>query len=348
MEFGQVFYNLTKNLVETGVFKKEPFTLVDVGCSGGISQFWRIFEPNFLAVGVDPVTAETERLNALENNPAISYMSAFMGLPDDHQFVLRRGNKPVTGNNPWNRLSAHRAAQILSAKIPESEKLPILNNWHGFKLADPVRKIGFSELVALNNLHTLDFIKIDVDGHDMDVLLSAESIIKSAPVIGLALEVDFYGSIDDTDHTFHNTDRLMRSWGFDLFDLTVRRYASSRLPQAFEFDCPAQTKFGRPYQGEALYLRDPCSWSYSPNGRIELSSAKILKLACLFELFSLPDHAAELLFENKSILDSEVSTRDLLNLLAQESQPAGSSYETYLQHFEDDPTSFYPSRLSRP
>ena len=347
MEFGilgQVFCNLTKKLVETKSFTNEPFSLIDVGCSGGLAPFWRIFEPDFLAIGVDPVVAETERLNALETNPAISYISAFVGLENDHPFILRRGTRSIIGNDPGNRLSAFRALSILQAKTPEIQRLPILNAWRSTVLADPVRTSNLSELAMEKGLRNLDFIKIDIDGHDMDALISAESIVRSAPVLGLSLEVNFIGSSVDTDHTFHNTDRLMRSWGFDLYDLTVRRYSSSKLPQAFEWNCPGQSVFGRPYQGDALYLRDPCSFSYSQSAMIELSSAKILKLACLFELFSLPDHAAELLCEYKSTLDGIVSIPDCLDLLAQESKPASPSYEEHMQRFEADPTSFYLSR----
>ena len=49
----------------------------------------------------------------------------------------------------------------------------------------------------------------------------------------------------------------MRQWGFDLFDLSLRRYSTGALPAPFEYDGPAQTIFGRPYQGDAIYLRDP-------------------------------------------------------------------------------------------
>ncbi len=346
MEFGQSFGSMTRRLVEANAFASTPFSLVDAGCSGGISPFWRIFEPTLSAVGVDPVKTETERLNSLEKNPSVSYIPAFMGLPDDHPFILRRGERAVTGRNPWDRLSAKRASDILSSRTAENEKLAVLNDWQSPEHADPIRKLHLSELASERGLDQLDFIKIDVDGHDMDVLLSAESIIKTAPVLGLTLEVDFYGSANDTDHTFHNTDRLMRSWGFELFDLTVRRYSASVLPQAFEWDCPAQTKIGRPYQGDALYLRDPCAWGYAPECKIDLSSSKMIKLASLFELFSLPDHAAELLEKFKPTLACVVTIDECLDLLAKESQPSSSTYAEHVQRFEQDPSAFYRSRLS--
>lgn len=345
MEFGQKCHSVTDHLVKSGAFRDEPFSLVDAGCSGGIARFWRIFEPYLQAVGVDPVTTETDRLNSIERNPFVIYVAAFMGLPDSHPFVKQRGANPVTGNNPWDRLSASLGAKILDKKMSEAEKLPILNEWQSTKLADPVRKLHLSELARERELACLDFIKIDIDGYDMDVLLSSEDIIKSAPVLGLALEVNFYGSTRETDHTFHNTDRVMRSLGFELFDLTVRKYSTSTLPQAYEFDCPAQTRRGRPYQGDALYMRDPCSWAYAKDNLVELTPTKLLKLACLFELFTLPDHAAELLSAYSQQLRPYVDIPALLDKLAAESEPASTTFKEHVELFESDPTAFYNSKV---
>jgi hypothetical protein len=182
----------------------------------------------------------------------------------------------------------------------------------------------------------------------MDALLSAEATVRSAPVLGLALEVNFIGSSDNTDHTFHNTDRLMRAWGFDLFDLTVRRYSAASLPQAFRMDKASATELGRPVQGDAVYLRDPCAWVYAPQTSIELDDSKILKLACLFELFNLPDHAAELLTARTATLGGRVDTSKLLDILAQESQPPSPTVAEHRARFERDPTSFYRSRVQPP
>jgi hypothetical protein len=194
-------------------------------------------------------------------------------------------------------------------------------------------------------LSDLDFIKVDVDGYDIDVILSGERITRTAPVLGYTLEVNFYGSTSDFDHTFHNTDRLMRQWGFDLFGLSMRRYSTAALPAPFQWDGPAQTVFGRPYQGDAIYLRDPMNAQTKGAPQSPpLSVFKILKLACLFECFGLPDHAAELIRENAAFLDETCNPTKLLDILAQEVDPGVQSYTQYIQKFSADPTAYYPSR----
>ena len=58
---------------------KEPFVLLDIGCSGGINPMWRIFGDRLLALGVDPNIEEVERLKAREKSTRVEYIAAFVG-----------------------------------------------------------------------------------------------------------------------------------------------------------------------------------------------------------------------------------------------------------------------------
>lgn len=340
--FSGTFSQLTRFLVEEGILEQEPFALLDVGCSGGISPFWRVFEPSFSAVGVDPLVHECERLNADESNPNVWYRAAFLGLPDDHPFIKKRGNKGPWSGNPWGRLSASAAVEILNPRTREKDKLPILNDWKSSGLTDPEMTVGVDQLVKEENFENLDFIKIDVDGNDLDVILSAEGIAQKAPVLGFTVEVNFFGSTADTDHTFHNTDRLMRQLGFDLFGLSTNQYSVAALPARFVRKGPGKTVFGRPYQGDAVYLRDPMAAGTSGAAQSPtFTPHKLLKLACLFECFGLPDHAAELIHGHKQILHSLCEPTDLLNILTKEVDSSIGSYSEYIEKFKRDPTSFY-------
>ncbi len=344
MDYTSIFTKMTQDIVKNNCLSSQPFTLLDIGCSGGISRFWRILEPALCAIGIDPVVNECERLNEKESNSNIRYIPAFVGLPDNHPFVLRRGANEPWGGNPWNRLSAQFATDILQSKIRKEDKLAILNDWKGSELASTATKIGVDELVKKENINDLDFIKVDVDGYDLDAILSAELVTRDAPVLGYTLEVNFYGSTSDTDHTFHNTDKLMREWGFDLFGLSLRRYSAAALPAPFEWNGPAQTVFGRPYQGDAVYLRDPMAGQTRGAPKCPpLSAHKLLKLACLFECFGLPDHAAELIQANSSSLSSVCDPEHLLDILAVEIDPSVKKYSEYIENFKADPTRFYRS-----
>ena len=337
MEFVSPHQPFTADVVQRGLFKDTPFSLIDVGCSGGIAPLWRVYEPHLQSVGVDPVVDECARLTAKETNPAVRYVPAFVGLPDDHPFNRERQGRSPTERNPWGRLSAAAATEILAQRVRQETKLPVLNTWQAERLAE-VKKLTLEELAAGQNLTNVDFIKIDIDGNDLQALLSAERLIRESPVLGLVLEVNYYGGTSPTEHTFHNTDRLMREWGFDLFSLTTRRYSAAALPNRFVWDCPAQTVSGRPYQGDALYLRDAIGLADSGTGPT-LTPVKLLKLACLFENFCLPDFAAELLQRHAGAMGLNLSAG--LELLTLSIRNDGVSYREHLRRFQEDPARFY-------
>jgi hypothetical protein len=345
MEYTSVFSKMTRAVIEKEILASQSFTLLDVGCSGGIAPFWRVFEPSLIALGVDPVVTECERLSADEKNSRVRYRAEFIGLQEEHPFVQKRGDNKPCGGNPWDRLSARLASDILETKTQTADRLAVLNDWRGAGLNDSKSRISVDELAREENLSGLDYIKVDIDGYDLDVILSAERCTQDSPVLGYTLEVNFYGGTADTDHTFHNTDKLMRQWGFDLFGLSLRRYSAAALPAPFEWDVPAQTVFGRPYQGDAVYLRDPMAAGTQGAPRCPaLTSQKLLKLACLFECFGLPDHAAELIRANAESLLTLCDPQELLNILAQEVDPTVASYPEYIEKFASDPTAFYRSR----
>jgi len=339
MEFTSPHQDFTSDVVRRGLLQDAPFGLIDVGCSGGIAPAWRVFEPHLQALGVDPVVDECARLAAQETNPLVRYIPAFVGLPDDHPFNRERQGRAPTERNPWARLSAAAATEILAQRVRQETKLPVLNTWQAERLAE-VKKNTLEELAAAQHFSHVDFIKIDIDGNDLQALLSAERLIREGPVLGLVLEVNYYGGTDPTEHTFHNTDRLMRAWGFDLFGLTTRRYSAAALPNRFVWDCPAQTISGRPYQGDALYLRDAIGLA-DLGGFPALAPAKLLKLACLFEIFGLPDFAAELLQRHAPAIGLDLATS--LELLTRSVRQDGIGYREHLRRFQADPTRFYLS-----
>ena len=47
----------------------EAFTVIDVGCSGGIDRIWRLFGERLRAFGFDPNVDECARLAAAETLP---------------------------------------------------------------------------------------------------------------------------------------------------------------------------------------------------------------------------------------------------------------------------------------
>jgi sulfatase maturation enzyme AslB (radical SAM superfamily) len=209
-----------------------------------------------------------------------------------------------------------------------TNNLSLTNDWGLCELTK--NHISLDDLAKKYNLEDLDFIKIDTDGADRNVLESAKNSIHNSPVLGIWIEINFIGD-QYSPNSFHAIDRTLREWGFELFDINSRKYSVASLPTPFEYDCFAQNMYGKVQQGDALYLRDPLGANSNSPKSPELSVDKLLKLACLFEIFNLPDHAAELLTGYREKFDSIIDVDENLNLLTEQVTGRKITYENYIK-----------------
>jgi Methyltransferase FkbM domain len=321
------------------------FMLLDIGCSGGIDTVWRRFGRRLRAIGIDPNLAEVERLRRAETHPGIQYVAAFAGIPADHPFARRKAGRSDWGRNPWDRLSAAHSLRAMKERRLTRAEQTAANLWPDMELADSSQPLVVPEFLLKRGIENVDFLKIDIDGKDLDVLHSFDSALGRFGVLGVGLEVNFHGSEADTDHTLHNTDRWMKAQGFELFNLTVRRYSLAALPGRYLLNVPAQTEFGRPLQGDALYMRDLGNPEYRDLAE-GLAPAKLVNLVGLFAAFDLPDCAAEIALLYRKGLGEVCDVDRILDLLAAQAQGDVEyplTYRQYIERFEgQDHPMFFP------
>lgn len=333
-------------LVSKNIFHDDPFTVIDVGCSGGIAKSWRVFGNQLRAYAVDPMLAEIESLRAQETNPNVTYHPGYIGLPADHPMVRSRGEGGTVGNNPWQRLSTAWAAELASKANDDNDTKVKHNRWPETRLADPSTLMTIGEFVRKHQIDNVDFIKLDIDGNDYYALVSSEETIASHGVIGFMLEVNYYGTDSETDHTFHNSDRFMRRHRFELLDLSIRRYSRRALPAPFVARRFAQTNWGTPLQGDAIYLRNIVD--RGENFELcQFSKNKLLKAVAICEIFGLPDCAAEVLIAYREQLSEIVNVDHLLNLLTPEFKGQKISYKEYIGLFSKTPEAFFPKQRGK-
>lgn len=331
MELLTNYHSLVRFLADQNILSGTPFRLLDIGCSGGIAEAFRLFGMHSLkAVGIDPNLNEISRLQAVEEISSIKYIPSYCGLPIDHPFVKnRKGN--WWGNNLSHRLSTTRAIDIRGKQEKTPEELTIENAWNCVHLAAEEDVVGVDEITLREFNGVIDFLKIDVDGADLAVLHSASNTLRSPELLGIHLEVNYHGTADPTDNTFHNMDRMMRQYGFELFDLTTRRYSSTALPSPFLLSYPAQTRAGRIFQGDAIYFRDLAAANAE---EVVLRPESLLKLACLFNIFGLLDCCAELLLSHQKTIEQIINVNQMLDIIVQEATGSKISYHDYIANWE--------------
>src|SRR5262249_9231507 len=245
------------------------FTLIDIGCSGGIDSVWRELGPRLHAVGIDPNVAEMERLRKAETHPGVHYVTGFAGLPPDHPLAGKAGEsmlplvdtdgETVHDRNPWPRLSTAKWLQLSNLRASSTSERMEANLWTELELADASEVIVVPDYLRAHGIDSVDFVKIDVDGNDFQILTSFDTALDAFGILGVGIEVNFFGSARATDHTLHNIDRFMKARGYELFNLTTRRYSVAALPSTYLYGSPWQTTRGRVVQGDALYARDLAS-----------------------------------------------------------------------------------------
>jgi len=325
--------------------KAEKFALLDIGCSGGIDSLWRAFEPRLRALGIDASEAECRRLAGLERNPDVAYVAAFVSTSADKPIDLSAGPAAPLIMKIRNRMSFMRTREIRDSRLQDAsaEEQFRHNAWELTGLADPGRPVVVPDLLAQRGWTDLDYLKIDIDGADFDILQTFKGRLDTLGVIAVQLEVNFVGTDRSDEHTFHNTDRFLRGEGFDLFRLDVRNCSTRALPARYIWPTPAETVSGRPFQGEAYYARDVLA-SHRAEAGARLSAEKIAKLAAVFSAWNVPDAAAELLISRREILSPLFDIDSGLDLLAAQTQTDRSrplGYRAYMATFEADSPRFY-------
>jgi hypothetical protein len=338
----------TKSCAYIAEHLEEDFALVDVGCAYGLQDTWRAFGPRLRAVGFDANRAEIDRMAAEETNPKVNYVCGLVGLPDDDPSASR-----LSAGAYWDRIVSTTLSTARSAATEQGHVYSGLTYlgpqqpWSelGATAPPPARppSITLGDYLPKHGFSDIDFLKLDVDGPDFLILRSISALLSRPETLGVTVEVNFFGSDNADVHTFHNTDRLMRACGFELFNLSVRRYSSAALPWPYVQNNASLAVMGRPYQGDAFYMKDVAS----PVRAAELenlSASKLAKAAALLTLHGLFDQAAQVAVCHSSKLSSVMDVSLLLDLLTDEIQGRSGqyqSYEAYMAGFDRRDPSFF-------
>jgi hypothetical protein len=123
--------------------KDEKFSLLDIGCAGGIDHCWRTFGPRLQALCIDASEVECRRLAALEQNPDISYVAAFVGGSANRPFDTSAGSHRYQVGK-FNRLSVRHMLEIRGARLRGAsiDKKVRHDFWDATDLADARKPIS--------------------------------------------------------------------------------------------------------------------------------------------------------------------------------------------------------------
>ena len=315
---------LARVLTDAGTFRDAPFTLMDVGCSGGLIEIGNAFSPDLRAVGFDPLSTEIERLKASEKRAGVEYEATLVGAGEAEVGSPRKTPGVFTRSSAaaYSRLHGfdyQRAYFNSSEDIQATDRVVRLDEW-----------------LAGRPDWRVDFLKVDTDGADLDVLLSLGNRLDEP--LAIHAEVLFDGDPGPTHNVFSTIFDLVAGAGFRLFSLTPTMYAREAFPQPFARDLPAQTVRGQVMQADALFCRD-----LAVEG--DDDPVRILKLASIFDLMDLQDCAAELIeVHADAVRAAGGATGDDIARALAGGTPLGMTPAESRQVFGATPSVFFPTR----
>lgn len=305
----------TKYLVASRAFEQEPLIIVDIGARGGFERHWSLYGDEVKLIGFEADPEECEQLNQRASNSGNRFFPVAL-----HQ---NRGKKEFYVTAFPNSSGFYRADMEFWQRFPEEVLLAVE------KTID-IDTVDFDSFASENHIDSVDFIKLDTEGSELDILKGAIKSLRKS-VLGVSIEVEFFPCHKDQP-VFSDVDSFMRQMGFCLFDLATYRHARKSLKPSWHIS----VDYGQITWGQALYLRDGVNEiDYSSSLEGGWDNIKVLKLASIMELFCLPDCAIELIqVAHRKGLIQGWNVDNLIDLLVPKFKGNSISYNEYLKNIE--------------
>ena len=320
---------MTRHLVtDTRIFRDDPVVIVDVGARWGFNEEWKVFRDALRVYCFEPDKEECDRLNAASGTN-VTYLPFALGAAAGKATLYHTRLNASTGlyKTNWDYFS-----RLLNRDNAITEK---------------EETIGVTTLAAAleaAKVGGIDFLKLDVEGAELDVLRGGADYVLSPSLIGVLSEFRFHPEINGSP-PFWQLDAYLQERGFRLFDmhfshqsrrvLPYEGLADYRLPNGEKFF--AYTVHGQIMDGDVLYFRDLLIPANSTLRRVA-TPVQLLKTACLLEVYALNDCAAEIVMEHRQQLAPLVDCNHLLDLLTPPFKGQQLDYRSYIGAYFERPT----------
>jgi FkbM family methyltransferase len=296
---------LTEWLVASGALR-DPFVVADVGVQGGESAHWNALGDHLVVHGFDAIEEavdELKRKNSKTRNRTYHWFA--IGNEDtEREFYFKPGNPTNSSFDPAFYLPAD----------PEVEARVV-----------PVRRLD--TLLRDGVIPVVDFLKIDVEGFEADVLRGAGELLR-AGVLGVETETNFATTRAYPDSPFAMVQAALLESGLVLFDLNFNRVPTASYHQARKVrglpPLPAEGT-GKPQIFNVLFCRDLAAerdgslFYKRPPPRPAID--QILKTIVICELHGLNDVAVDTALKFSAELGQRIDVERAVDLLCKAETP---------------------------
>jgi FkbM family methyltransferase len=250
-----------------------PIVAVDVGCRDGVREAWRELQPHALLVGFDPDPAECARLNQAAGDRARERYEPLALAASDGEATLH--------------LTADPQSSSLYCPDPQAiRRYPEL--WrHEPRRTETIHTSTIDSWAQSAGIGSVDALKVDVQGAELDVLRGAEHSLNTVRVV--ETEVEFQ-QLYEGQPLFCDVDRFLRERRFCLWRLReIHHCGLSRAGRG-------ELVFGVGDHVERTRLGGGVAWANAVFVRDELTDASTrlswlarARDACLSAIFGFPE-----------------------------------------------------------
>ncbi len=268
-----------------------PIVIIDAGALDAFagSRWTKLSTDNVRCHGFEPDPDECARLNDMAKVSGVDFrfypvaLAGRTGPVEFYRYIEPAANSFYEANRDLIGRWCYTRSLTLASQFKLKEKVSLdavsLDDW------------GRSEAVA-----DVDFIKLNVQGAELDILLGAQGLLKNT--LGLIVEQTFNATY--TVPLFGDVYKFISDAGFQMFDIVgMNRVARTRSPIHITEDRIFVVDGTWPHhqflEGHFFYLRDPIASDDAWTEGCRFSFEQCIKLACLAETFGQIEYAFEML-----------------------------------------------------
>ena len=252
--------------------------IVDVGASGGIDPRWSKITSFYNGILFEPDPREYSKL---KNNHPNNFILLNTGLSD---------TKKIVDFNLCKR------QEVSSVYIPNFDLLSQFPDHERFEVVDTIQLPvdTLTNQLKENNIHEIDFIKVDVQGYELPILQGGTEYLDN--VIGIEVEVEFL-ELYKNQPLFNEVNSFLNKNNFELFD--IKRYFWKKKQYKNNGASKGQLVFG-----DALYFKKPEQILLMQN----VNKDKIMRSIFVYLSYGYVDIAHELITkaENQGFIENNI------------------------------------------
>ena len=157
----------TQHLIKINALASNPLVIIDGGASGGFEKQWEFFKNQIIRIGFEPQLREFKKLQRANRDIRNVY----------YPFGLHK-------NTGYQELyvTRHKASSgFYEPDTPFLKRIPDITNFVIDKKIK-VKTVDLDSFLKKHSFPLIDFIKLDTDGSEFDILEGSRNTIKNSVI----------------------------------------------------------------------------------------------------------------------------------------------------------------------